>query len=108
MKLTRSLLAAFILLLLLSPLAASAADWPHLRGPGLDGRTGLPATLEGSALALEPGWRIPLGSGYSAVVVSEHRAVTMFADGEVDVIAAFDVATGRELWRHDLGPITAR
>ena len=44
-------------------------------------------------------WRVRLGSGYSGVAVSGGRAVTMFSDGGDDVLAAFDEASGEELWR---------
>lgn len=81
--------------------AAGAADWPHLRGPAYDGT----ADTAERAAALELAWRIDLGSGYSGIAIAGDRAVTMFADGESDVIAAFDAADGRELWRHRLGEI---
>jgi hypothetical protein len=44
-------------------------------------------------------WRARLGSGYSGVVVSGGRAVTMFSDGGNDVLAALDEASGKEVWR---------
>jgi enterochelin esterase-like enzyme/outer membrane protein assembly factor BamB len=44
-----------------------------------------------------------LGSGYSNVWIEDDTAVTMFAAGEVDVVAAFELATGDELWRYELG-----
>lgn len=78
---------------------AAADEWPGLRGPHHDGSAG-----RGSRFGAGPGapvvrWRARLGSGYSGVAVSGGRAVTMFADGADDVLAAFDVGSGRELWR---------
>jgi len=82
--------------------AALAADWPHLRGPALDGRTPGGGALD-SASALEVAWKVPLGSGYSGVAVAGGRAVTLYSDGKTDWIAAFDAATGKQAWRHKLG-----
>jgi enterochelin esterase-like enzyme/outer membrane protein assembly factor BamB len=44
-----------------------------------------------------------LGSGYSSVWIADGKAVTMFTSEEVDVVAAFELATGEELWRYTLG-----
>ena len=78
-------------------------EWPHLRGPALDGSSPGPA-LEGGVAGLEVAWRAELGPGYSGVAVAEGRAVTLFSDGSDDVIAAFDAATGGELWRRVVAP----
>ena len=78
---------------------AAADEWPGLRGPNHDG-----SARRGSRFGAGPGapvvrWRARLGSGYSGVAVSGGRAVTMFSDGGDDVLAAFDEASGKELWR---------
>jgi enterochelin esterase-like enzyme/outer membrane protein assembly factor BamB len=49
-------------------------------------------------------WRAPLGSGYSSVSVAHGLAVTMFSDGESDVVIAFDADTGDEAWRYSVAP----
>ena len=77
---------------------ASNGSWPHLR-------SGVQGALAGDALDLSLDWRVDLGSGYSGVVVAGGKAVTSFADGSGrDVVAAFDVTSGAELWRVDLAP----
>jgi len=48
------------------------ADWPHVRGPALDGRTAGQGVLD-SASALEVAWNVRLGSGYSGVAVASGR-----------------------------------
>jgi enterochelin esterase-like enzyme/outer membrane protein assembly factor BamB len=78
---------------------AAADEWPGLRGPNHDG-----SARRGSRFGAGPGapvvrWRVRLGSGYAGVAVSGGRAVTMFSDGGDDVLAAFDEASGKELWR---------
>ncbi|MDY7092646.1 MAG: PQQ-binding-like beta-propeller repeat protein [Acidobacteriota bacterium] len=80
-----------------APLAASA-DWPHLRGPLQDGRAEA-EIFEGEGLGLELAWRVPLGSGYSGITAAGDRAVTAYSRDGVDWVAAFDLASGEELWR---------
>jgi hypothetical protein len=59
----------------------------------------LEGTLPPDNFGMELAWDRELGSGYSRISIADGKAVTMFASGEVDVVAAFDVATGDELWR---------
>ncbi len=88
--------------LILASAVALGADWPHVRGPALDGRAPGGGGLD-SVAALEVAWKVPLGSGYSGVAVAGGRAVTLYSDGESDWVAAFDAATGKQAWRHKLG-----
>ncbi len=78
------------------------ADWPHVRGPALDGRASAGGSLD-SVSALEVAWNVPLGSGYSGVAVAGGRAVTLYSDGESDWVAAFDAASGKQAWGFNLG-----
>lgn len=98
----RNAIFLFLSLILLSSVIALGADWPHMRGPELDGRVVGGGVLD-SAGALEVAWKVPLGSGYSAVAVSGGRAVTLFSDGKSDFAAAFDVTNGKQVWRYKLG-----
>jgi len=77
-----------------------AAEWPGFRGPNSDGTVLEARLFGGDAAALRVDWMRDLGSGYSAVAVTDGRVVTMFADGDADVLAAFDPETGDELWRY--------
>jgi outer membrane protein assembly factor BamB len=45
-------------------------------------------------------WRQRSGGGYSGFVVADGRAVTIEQRREEEVVVAYDVDTGRELWRH--------
>ena len=88
--------------------AGEGADWPQFRGVHRDGtspETGLAATWPESGP--EELWRVPIGEGYSAVSVVGDRLYTMYAgdlDGEpVEFAAAFDAATGKELWKTKIG-----
>ncbi len=86
------------LLLGLSSLTASAADWPNHRGPGLDGSSP-DASLPASDFDLDLAWKHELGPAYSAVSVAGGKAITLFSDGSQDVAIAFDAQSGKELWR---------
>jgi outer membrane protein assembly factor BamB len=73
--------------------------WTDFRGPQRDGhyrertiRTDWPAG------GLKPVWKQPLGGGYASFVVAGGRAFTIEQRGPQEVVAAYDVATGRELW----------
>jgi outer membrane protein assembly factor BamB len=96
------MLATLCLLALASP--APAAEWPGFRGPNHDGSAAQGSRFGSGAGAPVVRWRARLGSGYSGIAVSGGRAVTMFADGADDVLAAFEEATGRELWRIVVAP----
>lgn len=87
---------------LAAPLLAST-QWPGFRGPSHDGAVHDVRLFDDGTPALEVAWKQPLGSGYSSVVVADGRVITMLAAGEVDVMAAFDTATGNELWRYIIG-----
>src|SRR5688572_1250024 len=79
----------------------AASGWTGLRGPAHDGAVREAKLLDpGTQAALAVTWAQPLGSGYSGVVAADGRVATMFAAGDSDVAAAFDAASGKELWRY--------
>jgi enterochelin esterase-like enzyme/outer membrane protein assembly factor BamB len=86
-----------------APGAAAPDSWPGLRGPDHAGGVLQASLFTGKETGLEIGWKRALGSGYSSVAVSGGKVVTMFADGEADVLAAFDTGSGEELWRYRVG-----
>lgn len=80
-------------------------DWASFRGPHGDGIAHALALVSGHENpVLRVRWHEEIGSGYSGVSVVGDRLVTLYADGEQDVVAAFATADGRELWRRPLGP----
>jgi len=81
--------------------SGAASDWPQLWGPTVSGA--VEATVPAGAWQLRELWRRPIGSGYSAVTVSGERGYTAESDGATDHAIAFDVKTGRTLWRVPLG-----
>jgi len=90
----------------MAPAAEAAGEWPNPRGPEFDGSVVAAGTFEAEGVGLDVAWKIPIGSGYSGIAVAEDRAVTMFAHGDSDWVAAFDTKKGKEVWRYKLGEIT--
>ena len=45
-------------------------------------------------------WRQPVGGGYASFAVAARRAFTIEQRGTNEVVAAYDVVTGRELWKN--------
>ncbi len=75
------------------------ANWTDFRGPRRDGhyREG-PILTSWPADGLKPIWKQPVGGGYASFVSAGGRAFTIEQRGPQEVVAAYDVATGRELW----------
>jgi outer membrane protein assembly factor BamB len=96
-RLVRPLLA---LGLCLAGLTVAAADWPQFRGPNRDGISPETGVLKSWPGGGPPGlWKIPLGEGFSQVVVVKDRLYAFYGQGNDDVAAAFNAATGKQLWR---------
>ena len=79
--------------------AVAAPYWTDFRGPKRDGeyREG-PLRLDWPASGLKPIWKQPSGAGYASFVIARNRAFTIEQRGPNEVVAAYDVASGRELW----------
>ncbi|HSC29394.1 MAG TPA: PQQ-binding-like beta-propeller repeat protein [Vicinamibacterales bacterium] len=76
-----------------------AAFWTSFRGPRRDGHYDeQPIRTDWPEGGLQPIWKQPVGGGYASFVVARGRAFTIEQRGEEEVLAAYDVATGRELW----------
>ncbi|MEM7049264.1 MAG: PQQ-binding-like beta-propeller repeat protein [Acidobacteriota bacterium] len=67
-----------------------------------DAEAALPAWDDGRPQEL---WRVPLGPGFSAVTVVGDGLFTLFGAEGKEVLARFEGATGRELWRREVGPL---
>jgi outer membrane protein assembly factor BamB len=76
-----------------------AGYWTDFRGPKRDGeyREG-PIKDDWPSSGLTPVWKQPAGGGYASFVVAGGRAFTIEQRGRQEVVAAYDVPTGRELW----------
>ncbi len=94
---------ALLFLLACSAPLASAADWPHWRGPNRDGISA--EKITGTELTKQ--WEARLGIGFSSFTVADGRVYTTgHADGK-DSVFCLDAASGKPIWKHsyaaDLG-----
>ncbi len=96
--------AAIALALGAAPGSALAGDWPSQRGPDHDGSSGEKGAFKGE-VSLTQLWSHEIGVGYSGVSIADGKAVTVYGDGTSDFMVAWDVTTGKELWRHTIGPM---
>jgi outer membrane protein assembly factor BamB len=75
--------------------------WTDFRGPERDGRyTQDRIRTDWPTSGLTPLWRQPIGGGYASFTVAEGRAFTIEQRRDQEVVTAYDVETGRELWNH--------
>ena len=76
-----------------------AAYWTDFRGPHRDGHyREQPVLTQWPAAGLTPMWKQPAGGGYASFTIARGRAFTIEQRGREEVVAAYDVMTGRELW----------
>ena len=75
--------------------------WPDFRGPNRDGRYDETAIrTDWPKDGLPRMWKQPIGLGYASFVVAGRRAFTIEQRRRQEVVSAYDVETGRELWTH--------
>jgi outer membrane protein assembly factor BamB len=73
--------------------------WTNFRGPNRDGRYDEMAVLtQWPAQGLSVLWKQPAGLGYASFTIADGRAYTIEQRRKQEVVAAYDVNTGRELW----------
>jgi outer membrane protein assembly factor BamB len=76
-----------------------SAYWTDFRGPQRDGHyRQQPIRTDWPSDGLKPMWKEPVGGGYASLVIANGRAFTIEQRGSEEVVAAYDVMTGRELW----------
>lgn len=84
-------------LLVATPVLAS--DWPQWRGPERTGYAAGESSLNTLPKELKPDWKITVGGGFSAPVVSAGKVIYLAEDGSSEVAHALDAKTGNELWK---------
>ena len=73
--------------------------WTDFRGPRRDGEYGERAILTNwPSAGLRPLWKQPVGGGHASFVIAHGRAFTIEQRANEEVVAAYDVPTGREIW----------
>lgn len=78
---------------------ASRNYWTNFRGPNRDGLYNeMPVLTTWPAQGLPLLWKAPVGLGFASFAVADGRAYTIEQRRQKEVVAAYDVNTGRELW----------
>ncbi|MFY9574765.1 MAG: PQQ-binding-like beta-propeller repeat protein, partial [Blastocatellia bacterium] len=82
-----------------APVKSTRSYWTNFRGPARDGRYDeRPIRTAWPAEGLPLLWKQPVGGGYASFVIAEGTAFTIEQRRRQEVVAAYDVETGRELW----------
>ncbi len=90
------------LTLLLLPALLGAADWPHLSGPTLDFHAA--ATNIGRDWKAKPPilqWKVELtDNGHACASSADGRVYIVDHEGSNDIVRAFALVDGKEIWRY--------
>lgn len=73
-------------------------DWPDYRGWKRSGLYPGPILTSWPQKGLRELWRQPVGGGYASVTVAANRIYTIEQRRDSEVVTAYDLHTGRELW----------
>lgn len=80
---------------------AGPLDFPQFLGPNRDGViAGVELDPDWGAHPPQVLWRRPVGAAWSGFAVVGGRALTQEQEGEQELVTCYDLATGRQLWRH--------
>jgi outer membrane protein assembly factor BamB len=80
---------------------ATSNYWTGFRGPNRDGHyTEMPIRTDWPAEGLPLLWRQPVGGGYASFAIAEGRAYTIEQRRDQEVVTAYDLESGLELWAH--------
>jgi outer membrane protein assembly factor BamB len=97
----KHLLPIVVVISIASTIAAQTptADWPQWRGPARDGVASsftAPATWPAQ---LTKKWQATVGAGHASPVIAGNRIIVHTRQGNREVVTAFDLASGKQLWQ---------
>jgi len=79
--------------------AAARNYWTNFRGPKRDGKYDeTPVTTNWPANGLPLKWKQPVGLGHASFAVADGKAYTIEQRRSQEVVVAYDLESGRELW----------
>ena len=76
------------------------AVWPDYRGPNRDGASPEPIKTDWPGGKLDELWRTKVGGGYASMVVAQGRVFTIEQRRDQEVVAAYDLDSGVQIWEH--------
>ena len=80
------------------PAAPSRNSWTNFRGARRDGKYDQNVSTAWPANGLPMLWKQPVGIGFASFAIADGKAYTIEQRRRQEVVAAYDAATGRELW----------
>lgn len=86
-------------LLLPAQTQSPAAGWPQWRGPARDGVASAFSVPTTWPAQLTKKWQATVGVGHASPVVAANRVVVHARQGNREIVAAYDVETGKPLWQ---------
>ena len=95
----QGLIAAIALGSVLAQAQSPAAAWPQWRGPARDGVASAFTVPTTWPVQLTRQWQAAVGVGHASPVVAGDRVVVHARQGNREVVAAYDLKTGKPLWQ---------
>ena len=79
--------------------AQSPAAWPQWRGPARDGVATAFTPSATWPAQLTKRWQVTVGAGHASPVVAGNRVVVHTRQGNREMVAAYDLQSGKPLWQ---------
>jgi outer membrane protein assembly factor BamB len=84
-----------------APSADARPYWTRFRGPNMDGHyQQMPIRTDWPPEGLPLLWKQPIGRGYASFVLAGGLAFTIEQRRDLEVVAAYELEIGREVWTH--------
>src|SRR5687768_11878571 len=82
--------------------AQTTAPWPQWRGPARDGVASAFTVPTAWPAQLTKKWEATVGVGHSSPVIAGNRVVVHTRQGTREIVAAYDLESGKQLWQQDV------
>jgi outer membrane protein assembly factor BamB len=81
---------------------STTAPWPQWRGPARDGVASSFTVPASWPAQLTRKWEVAVGAGHASPVVSGDRVILHSRQGNREIVAAYDLNTGKGLWQEGI------
>ena len=96
---TRTVLTLLLLATVATTAQSPAPSWPQWRGPARDGVASSFTVPAAWPAQLTKRWEVAVGAGHASPVVAGNRIVLHSRSGNREVVAAYDLQSGKLLWQ---------